>query len=178
MPLLIVVTGLPGTGKSTVAEAIARMLHGSTISHDWVMSGLRPYQDIQGVLDQMTPSGHRVVGWSILTALARAQLRQGQVVVLDGVARAEEIAKCKELALSEAARMSLVATKCSDRALHERRIEGRQRQIPSWYELTWGRVERSIATWEEPVNADLVLDAANDWADNLSQLERRFAVRR
>ena len=64
------------------------------LGHDWAMSGLRPYQELQDALDAMEPSGHRVVGWSILHALAAAQLGARRSVVLDGVARRSEIAAC------------------------------------------------------------------------------------
>ena len=95
-PTLVLVTGLPGTGKSTVAEATAEVFGAAVLGHDWAMSGLRPYQELQDALDAMEPSGHRVVGWSILYALAAAQLRAGRSVVLDGVARRSEIAACRE----------------------------------------------------------------------------------
>jgi len=84
---LVLVTGLPGTGKSTMAEIAAEALGAPVLGHDWAMSGLRPYPEIQTALDEMDPSGHRAVGWSIISALAREQLRRGSSVVLDGVAR-------------------------------------------------------------------------------------------
>jgi hypothetical protein len=65
------------------------------------MSGLRPYPDLQKVLDDMQPVGHGPVGWSILHALARSELRRGRSVVLDGVARAGEIERSGQLALEE-----------------------------------------------------------------------------
>ena len=113
-PLLVVVTGVQGTGKSVVAEAAANMLGAAVLAHDWVMSALRPYPEIQATLDAMEPPGHRVVGWSILDSLARAQLRRGYSVVLDGVARAPEIARCRESAEGLAARLVVIMTQCSD----------------------------------------------------------------
>src|SRR5580692_9628438 len=106
-PVLVLVTGLPGTGKSTVADAVAGLLGTAVLAHDWAMSGLRPYPELQAALDHMTPPGHRAVGWSILRALARAQLRQGSSVVLDGVARLPEIGDCRHLADEEGAQMIL-----------------------------------------------------------------------
>ena len=85
--LLVLVTGLPGTGKSTMAEIASRELGAPVLGHDWAMSGLRPYPEMQRALDAMDPPGHRGVGWSLLWALARSQLRRGSSVVLDGVAR-------------------------------------------------------------------------------------------
>jgi predicted kinase len=169
-PSLVLVTGLQGTGKSTVAEAVARKLNAAVLAHDWAMSGLRPFEEIQAVLNDMGPSGHRTVGWSILNALARAQLRSGRSVVLDGVARAPAIASCEAMARSEAALFVVIETYCSDLELHRSRIEGRQRLIPDWYELDWSHVERSIATWEQPHHVDLRLDAANTGAENAALL--------
>ena len=157
-PLLVLVTGVPGTGKSTVAGVVGRHLDAAVLGHDWVMSGLRPFPAIQVVLDGMEPSGHGVVGWSIMNALARAQLRQGRSVVLDGVARVTEIEQCRGTAGQEAVRCVVVATRCSDGAVHRGRIEGRRREIPDWYEVEWDQVERSAARWTEPRGADLHLD--------------------
>ena len=67
-------------------------------------------------------------------------------------------------------RVLLVATQCSDVDLHRRRIEGRRRLIPDWYELTWDHVERARASWETPTAADLVLDATQPWEQNEARL--------
>ena len=174
-PTLVLVTGLPGTGKSTVAEATAEVFGAAVLGHDWAMSGLRPYQELQDALDAMEPSGHRVVGWSILHALAAAQLRAGRSVVLDGVARRSEIAACRGNALREDSRFVMIATQCSDRALHRSRIEGRQRSIPNWYEVGWSSVERSLDAWEQPEGADLYLDAADSWDANAAMLASLFS---
>jgi predicted kinase len=173
-PCLVLVTGLPGTGKSTVAEVIAHELGVSVLAHDWAMSGLRPFPTVQGALDHMEPWGHRVVGWSVLNALARAQLRQGRSVVLDGVARSPEIEDCRRTAQSESARLVLIETRCSDVAVHRSRIEGRQRGIPNWYELDWSQVERSIATWEQTEGVDLAVDTVLRWEANEALLRALF----
>jgi predicted kinase len=134
------------------------------------MSGLRPYPRIQSALDEMMPSGHGVVGWSILTALAQSQLRAGGSVVLDGVARATEIERCREIALAEKATFVLIGTRCSDRELHRSRVEGRQRSIPNWDELPWDSVQQTLASWIDPDGADLILDGANQWGYNHTEV--------
>ena len=47
-PMLVLVTGLQGTGKSTVAELVADLLGAPVLAHDWAMSGLRPFPEIAG----------------------------------------------------------------------------------------------------------------------------------
>jgi len=155
-----------------MAAAAAARLGAAVLSHDWAMSGLRPYPELQVALDEMDPPGHRPVGWSILQALARAQLRRGSSVVLDGVARAPEIARCRTVAEEEAARFVLVLMECHDVALHRSRVEGRQREIPNWYELNWDHVLRARHTWVPINDADLVVDAAHSIEQNIAQLER------
>jgi predicted kinase len=157
--LLILVTGLPATGKSTMAEVAARELRAALLGHDWAMSGLRPYPAVQDTLDVMGPRGHRGVGWSIIWALARAQLRMGSSVVLDGVAREPEVAGTRRVAGEEGVRSLVVMTRCVDPGVHRARVEGRRRHIPDWYELEWDHVERSRGSWVAPGDVDLVLEA-------------------
>jgi predicted kinase len=165
-PTLLLITGLPGTGKSTVAEQAAALLGAPVLAHDWAMSGLRPFESIQNALDSMKPPGHQQVGWSILCALARAQIRRGSSVVLDGVARAPCVDECRNVAAQEGARILTVLTECADLEVHRSRIETRQRSIPNWYELDWDRVQRSRANWEPPHPVDLVLQATQSRAVN------------
>ncbi len=133
------------------------------------MSGLRRYPELQAVLDGMEP-GHRVVGWSILLALTRAQLRRRSPVVLDGVARGPEVAQCRAVAEEEAATLRVVLTECPDPDVHRERIEGRQRGIPDWYELEWSRVVAAREAWRPPASVDLLLDATQSLDGNLPRL--------
>jgi predicted kinase len=168
-PLLVLVTGLPGTGKSAVADAAGAHLGAAVLAHDWAMSGLRPYPELQRALDDID-FGHRHAGWSILSALARSELRRGRDVVLDGVARAPEIARCVDVAGDERARLVLVVTECRDAARHRSLIEGRRRAIPDWYELDWDHVQHARDTWVPIADPDLVLDAGAPVSQNLDRL--------
>jgi dephospho-CoA kinase len=49
-PTLVLVTGLPGAGKSTVAEATAEVLGAAVLGHDWMII-LSP-----GLINEATPS--------------------------------------------------------------------------------------------------------------------------
>jgi hypothetical protein len=173
VPTLVVVTGLPGTGKSTVAAIAADELGTAVVAHDWAMSSLRGYPTIQSALDALD-GGHRMVGWSILVALAQAQLVENRSVVLDGVARQREQAQCAALARDAGARLLTIATHCSDIDVHRQRIDGRRRGIPGWRELRWEDVERAARGWER-VEGDLNLDAVRPWAENESRLRQFFA---
>lgn len=169
-PLLVIVTGLQGTGKSTVAEAAVDHLRAVALSHDWAMSGLRPHAEVQAALNGMDPPGHGVVGWSLLSALARSQLRTGKSVVLDGMARAPQMDLLRRLAEEEGAGFVAIMTECSDPDLHRSRVENRDRGIPDWYELEWSQVERSRQSWVPELSVDLRLDTAVPLRDNLDRL--------
>jgi predicted kinase len=172
--LLVLVTGLQGTGKSTVAEEAARLLETSVLSHDWVMSGLRPFEGIQRELESMEPPGHQIVGWAILGALARAQLRRGSSVVLDGMARATDAERCRQVAEQENSRLVVILTECADAEVHRSRIEDRHRGIPNWYELDWDDVQRSRTRWAPPDPVDLVLQATDAPLINRGRLVELF----
>ena len=126
-PILVLVTGLQGTGKSTVAGLVANLLGAPLIAHDWAMSGLRPFPEVQAALDAMEPPGHGRVGWSLLRALAQSELRRGSSVVLDGVARTPQVETLRLLAAEEGARFLVIMTECSDPVLHRSRVDGRAR---------------------------------------------------
>ena len=168
---LVLVTGLQGTGKSTMADVAAADLGAAVLGHDWAMSGLRPFPELQAALDAMGRRGHRGVGWSILWALARSELRRGRPVVLDGVARAFEVAGTRALAHEEGVPSLVVLTECSVAEIQRDRIEGRERGIPGWYELEWDHVARARSEWEPLHDVDLALDAVAPLVDNVARLQ-------
>ena len=169
-PTLVLVTGPPGTGKSTVADVAAGALDATVLGWDWAMAGLTRFEALQDAMRAMDVTTYRSVGWSILWNLATAQLRRGASAVLDGVARADEIAATRMLAQAEGARTLVVATSCADLELHRSRVVGRTRGIPGWHELTWEHVSRVVAGWQPPVDADLHLDAGDALDANIARL--------
>ncbi len=169
--LLVLITGLPGSGKSTMAELAGRALGAPVLGHDWAMSGLRPYPELQDALDTMGVRGHRGVGWSLLWALARSQLRLGSSVVLDGVARGPDVEGSRLLARQEGAGSVVILASVHHAELHRSRVEGRQRLIPDWYELDWDHVARARASWVPPADVDLVLEAADPVEENAARLQ-------
>jgi hypothetical protein len=68
-------------------------------------------------------------------------------------------------------------TTCGDAGLHRACVEGRQRQIPNWYELDWDHVERARSSWLPPEGLDLVLDAGTPVQENAERLRTLLAAR-
>ena len=163
--LLVVFSGVPGTGKSTLATHAARVLGCPWFAKD----------EIEAALRRVGIGPEQRSGWAayeLLGTLAEAQLRLGQSAVLDSVATFERIrTSWRELAARHGAAFRVVECVCSDEALHRSRLEGRRRGIPGWYEVDWTEVERVRAGYEPWWDERLVLDAVRPAEENVRALE-------
>lgn len=173
---LVVVSGWPGAGKSTVADALAAALPATVVSFDWVMSGLRQFPDLWAHVE-LPVERQREVGWALMSRVAEQQLRRGGSVVLDLVARDAAIDHWVELAARTSAALSVIECFCDDERLHRERVENRTRAIPGWYELTWEQVQRSRQHYR-PLRFDpkLVLSAHEPLGDNLAKAFARLGL--
>jgi predicted kinase len=164
---LVVVSGWTGAGKSTIAEALAAELPATVASFDWLMSGLRAFPEVWSTVEE--PVEHqREVGWSLLSRVAQQQLRRGASAILDLVARDIVVTEWSKLATKYGARFSVIECYCTDADTHRARIEGRSRDIPGWYELTWERVERGRNLYPPLSGEKLVLDSIDPLDANVA----------
>jgi predicted kinase len=152
---LVVMSGLPCSGKSTVAERLSAALSLPVISVDPVEAAMW----ISGIPKEMTG----IAAYAVVSAIAREQLRLGLSVVVDAV-NPVEIARemWRVLAREQAAELLVIECVCSARQLHRQRVEARQRSIPGMPEVTWERVEERRAEYEPWQDERLVLDTAQD----------------
>jgi len=152
-PCAVFLCGLPGTGKSTLAELTAARLGLPAFSFDWFLGALTPFGVVRQ--DNAAPLGSQ-----LMAAALAGQLRRGQGAVLDagGFQRAER-ARWQRICESLGARFIGVECVCPDETVHRGRVEARGRDIPGWpATVTWEHVGRMRARWEPWDEPHLVLD--------------------
>lgn len=139
--VLVVVGGLPGTGKSTVAAAHVRATGAAYLRIDTIE---------QTVLDTTSltrPVGP--VGYEVGYALAREQLRLGVDVVAECVNPLAVTRDAWRRAADDAgAALVDVEVVCSDPGEHRRRVETRTTDVAGLVLPTWSQVrEREYEPW-------------------------------
>ena len=162
-PAVVVFTGLPGTGKSTLADATARRLGAPAFAGDWLLGALKP---AAVALSRLDPQTHLALYHGLLRSLIQRQLLLGQSALVDCVVPDEVLTDWRALTESHGAALVVVECVCSDEAVHRSRVDGRVRGIPGWHEIDWAHVQRMRAEIA-PLTCDrLVLDAVAPLAAN------------
>ena len=151
--MFIIFAGLPGTGKSTIAQNVADHLKSIYLRIDSIERAIRS----SGVLTPEADMGP--AGYMAACRIAADNLHLGHTVIADSV---NPIKITRDAYRDVAERLGIgfleVEVVCSDKAIHRQRVETRRSTVDGLTLPTWEQVEtRDYEAWDRP---HLQLDTA------------------
>ena len=149
-PTLYVFSGLPGTGKTTLSQALAARLGAAYLRIDTIEQALR---DLCGLDVQAE-------GYLLAYRVAADILRTGVSVTADSCNPIEETRRAwSHVAREAGARAVDIEVVCSDAHAHRTRVETRTSSVAGLRLPTWPDVQdRRYDAWTTP---RIVVDTAN-----------------
>lgn len=153
--MLIVFSGLPGTGKTTIASDLARRTRAVYLRVDTIEQAIR---DAGVLAKDVGRSGYRVAN-----ELALSNLRFGSTVIVDCVNPVTESRKAwSDIATCTGAPLVNILVICSDKHEHQHRVETRKVDILGLTPPTWQSVlDHEYEAWEsDPFTVDTALMSA------------------
>lgn len=138
-------SGLPGAGKSAVAERLAQHLNAPIFSIDPTEAAMWA----SGLARAETG----IAAYKVVQALAAENLKIGTSAIIDAVNPVEAARDMwRELAREQNVPLAFIEVICSDEAIHRERIEARVRGIDGMDEVTWEHVrdrQREYESWND-----------------------------
>lgn len=144
--MFIIFAGLPGTGKSTIAQTLANRLGATYLRIDSIEQAVRS-SGILGPQPDVGPAGYMAA-----YRVAADNLRLGHIVIADSV-NPLRITREAFRAVAEKAQAGFLEVEvvCSDKNMHRERVESRDSTVDGLILPSWEEVEtRHYESWESP----------------------------
>ncbi len=154
-------TGLPCSGKSSVARAVARAIPAAYLSVDPVHGALGAFG-----IDKWDSVGK--APYAVVHRLAVVQLKVGLSAVVDAVNPFGSIrSDYQQVAQEQHADCLVVHAMYSDESLHRERVAARH---AAGNPVDWAEVERQAAYYESPERVDVAVDAQDPLEANVAKV--------
>ncbi|WJL94891.1 AAA family ATPase [Microbacterium sp. ET2] len=156
--MLVVISGLPGTGKSAVAEKVALTLGAVHLSIDSVEDAL-----LASGLEKGWTTG--VAAYEAVRAAAEQNLRLGRAVVVDAVNDSEAARDTwRRASAATGTPLHFFVLNLADTAEHQRRLEGRERGLAHVGEPSWRDIRSRAEAFEPWRGPHVRIDASESVA--------------
>ena len=163
---LIVLSGLPGVGKTSIAEVVARRTGAVHLSIDAIEESL---------LGSGLPAGWKVgvAAYEAARVMAELNLGLGHDVVVDAVNDSDEARQTwRNAAKATGANLVFVHLVTSDPRVHERRLGRRDRGFKNVPEPRWEQVQLRAAEYlpwsDERIELDTALLSVDEVATEVT----------
>ena len=158
-PTLIMFSGLPGGGKTTLARNIAQQLSISLFSKDHLESVL---------LNNDLTEGNSIYSYYLILELAELHLSLGISVILDAVFPLEGFrTTVKEMTLKHDANLKIIYVHCSNENVWKNRMQNREQFYEGFSLKGWKETLRVKEYFEEWQNTDLLtIDSLHSVEEN------------
>lgn len=162
--MLVILSGLPGTGKTTIGMALAAKRSAAYVRVD----------EIEHALSRNATPSHDIssTGYVVAFAIASSNLRLGNLVIADSVNPVLESRQGWRDA-AQGAHYVDVEVVCSDEREHRHRVDSRRADIAGFILPSWSSIKtHEYLAWTTP---RLVLDTAVLSLENsVAQIEARI----
>ena len=168
-PQLIVFAGMLGTGKTSLARAVARQLRAVYLDKDTIKEcALDLAERIKS--DQVRQLADPL-SYDLLVDLARDNLSLGLPVVLDSPAGYQAFReRVKGLARSAKVELRLIECICTDEKLLRQRVESRADDLPAHRTRDWTTYQHEQTQFERLTERRLVVDTAESLSLNVRKV--------
>ncbi len=164
--MLIVISGLPATGKTTLAAALARRIEATHLSVDTVEDAL-----LGAGLEQGWTTG--VAAYEAVRVAAEQNLELGATVVVDAVNDSDAARQTwRDAAKTTGAAVFFVLLRPPPPADHQARLRARARTLRLVHEPTWEDVVERAQTYEEWAGDPIELSATEPVEALVDQLHQ------
>ncbi|NKS56176.1 AAA family ATPase [Rhodococcus hoagii] len=128
---LVILGGLPGSGKSQLARSIGIALGCAVLSVDTIEIGMR-----RANVGRDQPIG--LAAYTVAQAIADEELSLRHSILVDAVNSAPAAREAWQmLARDHETSLLVIEVECNDRDVHRKRVEGRRGKVP---QVTWQQV--------------------------------------
>jgi predicted kinase len=159
---LILLSGLPGTGKTRLGIRLSKTLRLPLLSKDRFQSHLR----LQGLAGREGAEGYEMIFNS-----ADQQLTIGTGAILDAVFPKRGFRlRARDLAESYGFLFKPIYLYCSSVEVLKTRMENREKLVPNWTPVGWSEVEKIRSYFEPwPEGSALELNAIDEFEFNFNR---------